>query len=75
MAGGRTRQGARCGGGALWPRRAGAHTLLDAGANIEEMHCVRKHVSAIKGGRLAAAAAPARIVTLAISDVPGDDPP
>ena len=38
------------------------------------MNCVRKHLSAIKGGRLAAAAAPARVVTLAISDVPGDDP-
>jgi hydroxypyruvate reductase len=48
--------------------------LLKSGANITEMNCVRKHLSAIKGGRLAAAAAPARIVTLAISDVPGDDP-
>ena len=38
------------------------------------MNAVRKHLSAIKGGRLAAAAAPARVVTLAISDVPGDDP-
>ena len=38
------------------------------------MNCVRKHLSAIKGGRLAAAARPARVVTLAISDVPGDDP-
>ena len=38
------------------------------------MNCVRKHLSAIKGGRLAAAAAPARVITLAISDVPGDDP-
>ena len=38
------------------------------------MNCVRKHLSAIKGGRLAAAAAPAQILTLAISDVPGDDP-
>jgi hydroxypyruvate reductase len=38
------------------------------------MNCVRKHLSAIKGGRLAAAAAPARVVTLTISDVPGDDP-
>ena len=56
-------------------KRALHLALLNAGANIEEMHCVRKHVSAIKGGRLAAAAAPARIVTLAISDVPGDDPP
>jgi glycerate 2-kinase len=48
--------------------------LLASGANISEMNCVRKHVSAIKGGRLAAAACPARVVTLAISDVPGDDP-
>ena len=38
------------------------------------MNCVRKHLSAIKGGRLAAAAFPARMVTLVISDVPGDDP-
>jgi glycerate 2-kinase len=48
--------------------------LLACGANITEMNTVRKHLSAIKGGRLAAAAAPARVVTLAISDVPGDDP-
>ena len=48
--------------------------LLACGANITEMNAVRKHLSAIKGGRLAAAAAPARIVTMAISDVPGDDP-
>lgn len=48
--------------------------LLDSGANIGEMNCVRKHLSRIKGGRLAAACAPARVVTLAISDVPGDDP-
>ena len=48
--------------------------LLASGANITEMNAVRKHLSAIKGGRLAAAAAPARVVTLAISDVPGDDP-
>lgn len=48
--------------------------LLDSGAPIGAMNTVRKHVSAIKGGRLAAAAAPARVVTLAISDVPGDDP-
>src|SRR6185437_9290378 len=48
--------------------------LLRSGATIGEINCVRKHLSAIKGGRLAAAAAPARIVTLAISDVPGDDP-
>ena len=48
--------------------------LLHSGANIGEMNCVRKHLSRIKGGRLAAACAPARVVTLAISDVPGDDP-
>ena len=48
--------------------------LLDSGANIAEMNCVRKHLSRIKGGRLAAACAPARVVTLTISDVPGDEP-
>ncbi len=48
--------------------------LLTSGANITEMNCVRKHISAVKGGRLAAAAAPAKVVTLAISDIPGDDP-
>ena len=48
--------------------------LLNSGANISEMNCVRKHLSRIKGGRLAAACAPARVVTLSISDVPGDDP-
>ncbi|MDP2257198.1 MAG: glycerate kinase [Polaromonas sp.] len=48
--------------------------LLGSGANITEMNCVRKHLSRIKGGRLAAACAPARVVTLSISDVPGDDP-
>lgn len=47
--------------------------LLKSGATIHEMNCVRKHLSAVKGGRLAEAAAPARLVTLAISDVPGDD--
>lgn len=47
--------------------------LLESGANITEMNCVRKHLSRIKGGRLAAACAPARVVTLTISDVPGDD--
>ena len=47
--------------------------LLKSGANIGEMNCVRKHLSAIKGGRLALACAPARVVTLAISDVPGDE--
>ncbi|MBL0085422.1 MAG: glycerate kinase [Ideonella sp.] len=48
--------------------------LLNSGAAIDEMNCVRKHLSAIKGGRLAAMCAPARVVTLTISDVPGDDP-
>jgi glycerate-2-kinase len=48
--------------------------LLASGATIHEMNCVRKHLSAIAGGRLAAAAYPARVVALAISDVPGDDP-
>ena len=48
--------------------------LLRSGATIAEMNCVRKHLSAIKGGRLAAAAHPARVVTYLISDVPGDDP-
>ncbi len=47
--------------------------LLHSGANITEMNCVRKHLSRIKGGRLAAACAPARVATLTISDVPGDD--
>ena len=47
--------------------------LLNSGANIVEMNCVRKHLSRIKGGRLAVACAPARLVTLAISDVPGDE--
>lgn len=49
-------------------------SLLMSGAPIGEMNTVRKHLSAIKGGRLAQAAAPARVVTLAISDVPHDDP-
>jgi hydroxypyruvate reductase len=48
--------------------------LLRSGASISEMNCVRKHLSRVKGGRLALACAPARVVTLAISDVPGDDP-
>jgi len=48
--------------------------LLASGASIGEMNCVRRHLSAIKGGRLAAACHPARVVTLLISDVPGDDP-
>ena len=48
--------------------------LLESGAHIGEMNCVRKHLSRIKGGRLAAACGPAQVVTLTISDVPGDDP-
>ncbi|WP_182345017.1 glycerate kinase type-2 family protein [Comamonas koreensis] len=48
--------------------------LLESGAAIGEMNCVRKHLSRIKGGRLAAACYPAKVVTLTISDVPGDDP-
>jgi len=48
--------------------------LLRCGASISELNCVRTHLSAIKGGRLALAAAPARVVTLAFSDIPGDDP-
>ncbi len=48
--------------------------LLKSGAAIDEMNCVRKHLSAIKGGRLAVNCAPARVVTLLISDVPGDAP-
>ena len=58
----------------LADKQAVNRALLSCGANITEMNCVRKHLSAFKGGRLAAAAAPARVVTLAISDVPGDDP-
>lgn len=50
------------------------HALLGSGATISEMNCVRRHLSAIKGGRLAAAAHPAEVVTLLISDVPGDHP-
>ncbi|XLM23203.1 glycerate-2-kinase family protein, partial [Chromobacterium piscinae] len=48
--------------------------LLACGAGIDEINALRKHLSAIKGGRLALACAPARLVTLAISDVVGDDP-
>jgi hydroxypyruvate reductase len=48
--------------------------LLASGAAIDEMNCVRKHLSRIKGGRLAARCAPAQVVTLLISDVPGDSP-
>jgi hydroxypyruvate reductase len=48
--------------------------LLASGASIGEMNCVRRHLSAIKGGRLAAACQPARVINLLLSDVPGDDP-
>lgn len=51
-----------------------ARALLSSGASISEMNCVRRHLSGIKGGRLAAACYPARVVNLMISDVPGDDP-
>ncbi len=61
-------------GVALADKQAVNRALLGAGATISEMNTVRKHLSAIKGGRLAAAAAPARTVSLLISDVPGDDP-
>jgi hydroxypyruvate reductase len=57
----------------LADKQAINRALLRSGAHIGEMNCVRKHLSAIKGGRLAVAAAPARIVSLIISDVPGDD--
>ncbi len=55
-------------------KRAINQALLRSGASIGEMNAVRKHLSAIKGGRLAAAASPTPMVTLMISDVPGDDP-
>ena len=54
-------------------KRAVNRALLASGAPISEMNCVRKHLSAIKGGRLALAAHPAKVVSLVISDVPGDD--
>ena len=55
-------------------KQALSYDLLRSGATISEMNTVRKHLSAIKGGRLARAAHPARVVTLVISDIPGDDP-
>ncbi|MEC7220134.1 MAG: glycerate kinase [SAR324 cluster bacterium] len=57
----------------LQDKQALNRSLLQSGATIGEMNCVRKHLSAIKGGRLAQAVQPARLWTLAISDVPGDD--
>ena len=72
------------GGSALMPlplpgisledKQAVNRELLRSGASISEMNCVRRHLSAIKGGRLAAACHPAKVVTLLISDVPGDHP-
>ncbi|WP_372399968.1 glycerate kinase [Azospirillum sp. HJ39] len=59
---------------ALEDKRTVAKALLKSGADIGEMNCVRKHLSAVKGGRLAAMAHPARVVSLLVSDVPGDDP-
>ena len=58
----------------LADKQALNRALLASGASISEMNCVRRHLSAIKGGRLAAACAPARVVNLLLSDVPGDDP-
>jgi hydroxypyruvate reductase len=58
----------------LEDKQAVSRALLRSGADIHEMNCVRRHLSAIKGGRLAAAAHPARVVSLLISDVTGDDP-
>ena len=54
-------------------KRAVNRALLKSGAPIDEMNCVRKHLSKIKGGKLAAAAFPAKVISLVISDVPGDD--
>ncbi len=58
----------------LADKQAVNKALLRSGANIGEMNCVRKHLSALKGGRLALQCAPARVETLLISDIPGDDP-
>jgi glycerate 2-kinase len=58
----------------LKDKQAVNRALLDCGATISEMNCVRRHLSGIKGGRLAAACHPAKVVTLLISDVPGDNP-
>lgn len=60
-------------GVSLEEKQAVNKALLKSGATISEMNCVRKHLSAIKGGRLARAAAPAKVVALMISDVPNDD--
>jgi glycerate 2-kinase len=61
-------------GVSLEGKQAVYRALLRSGAPIDEINCVRTHLSAVKGGRLAAAAHPARVVTYLISDVPGDDP-
>lgn len=61
-------------GVSLADKQAVTRALLQSGATIEEINCVRKHLSLIKGGRLAVAAGPAKVTTLIISDVPGDDP-
>ena len=58
----------------LQDKQAVTRALLRSGASIGEMNCVRTHLSAVKGGRLAALCSPARVLTLCISDVPGDDP-
>ena len=58
----------------LEDKKAVNRALLKSGATINEMNCVRRHLSGIKGGRLAAACSPAKVITLVISDVPGDDP-
>jgi hydroxypyruvate reductase len=58
----------------LAEKQAVTKALLGSGAAIDEINTIRKHLSRIKGGRLAARARPAALVTLAISDVPGDDP-
>ncbi|WP_323003433.1 glycerate kinase [Denitromonas sp.] len=58
----------------LEDKQAVNRALLRSGVTISEMNCVRRHLSAVKGGRLAAACHPARVLTLLLSDVPGDDP-
>lgn len=58
----------------LADKQAVNRALLHSGATISEMNCVRRHLSAIKGGRLATACHPARVISLLISDVPGDNP-
>lgn len=61
-------------GVSLQDKQAVTRALLRSGAAIAEINSVRKHLSMVKGGRLAVAAAPARVTTLIVSDVPGDDP-